>query len=552
MLEPLTSLSFNGGNDHTLRAAADISRPLPALGSGAAVRVNAMAHEGEVAGRDGAESSRYGVAPSLALGLDGPTRLTLSYLHQSTDDRPDYGLPWLGSVPAPVPRHNFYGFESDYLETDADILSADVNHAASDRLTLHGQLRDARYERKSRLTEPLIPAGSVNLPLEQISVNRNVFTGQSEETMAQAQGDATLRFASGSIEHALVTGFELSHETSAPLFGFALGVPQASLLAPNPQAPFSSTGTVQRLIADTTGDSRAAYALDTLKLSDAWQAIVGLRWDRFEVDYAATRFAADGTFTGTETIERVDDQWSYRAAVVYKPRETASVYLGWGTSFNPSAETLTFVTNARAFGINNAFLAPEENESIEIGTKWDLKSETLTLNAAVFRITKTNARVPDPNNVGFNMLAGEHRVDGVALTAVGRIGQSWQLSAGYTYLDSQVVESATGAAAVGSPLAGAPENTFSAWAAYTISNRFEVGAGARYVDDQLAQNVPPVKAVEEYWTFDAMGKYHVSDTLTLKLNLTNFTDEFYLDQLHPFHVVPGPGFTTILAVNVVY
>ena len=75
-------------------------------------------------------------------------------------------------------------------------------------------------------------------------------------------------------------------------------------------------------------------------------------------------------------------------------------------------------------------------------------------------------------------------------------------------------------------MAGAPENTFSAWAAYTISNRFEVGAGARYVDDQLAQNVPPMKAVEEYWTFDAMGKYHVSDTLTLKLNLTNFTTSF--------------------------
>jgi catecholate siderophore receptor len=383
-------------------------------------------------------------------------------------------------------------------------------------------------------------------------VNRNVFTGKSEETMAQLQGDATLRFASGSVEHALVTGFELSHETSAPTFGFALGVPPASLLAPNVQEPFSSTGTVRRLVADTTGDSRAAYALDTMKLGDAWQAIVGLRWDRFDVDYAAERFAPDGTFTGNEMIERVDDKWSYRAAVVYKPRETASVYLGWGTSFNPSAETLTFVTNARAFGINNAFLAPEENESIELGTKWDLQSEALTINAAIFRITKSNARVPDPSTPGFNMLAGEHRVDGVSFTAVGRIGDRFQLSGGYTYLDSQVVESAAGAAPLGSPLPSAPESTFSAWAAYTLSSRFEVGAGARYVDDQLAQNVPPIKLVEDYWAFDAMGKYHVSDTLTLKLNLTNFTDEYYLDQLHPFHVVPGPGLTAIFAVNVVY
>ena len=169
-----------------------------------------MAHEGEVAGRDGAKSSRYGVAPSLALGLDGPTRLTLSYLHQSTDDRPDYGLPWLGSVPAPVPRHNFYGFESDYLETDANILSADVSHAAE--RSAHAARAIAR--RALHAQEPahraVDPGG-----LRQLAARadyRELATyspAESEETMAQAQGDATLRFGSGNVEHALVTGLEL-------------------------------------------------------------------------------------------------------------------------------------------------------------------------------------------------------------------------------------------------------------------------------------------------------------------------------------------------------
>ena len=50
-----------------------------------------------VTGRDVAEQSRYGFAPSLSLGLGTPTRLTLAYLHESADDVPDYGIPYLGS-----------------------------------------------------------------------------------------------------------------------------------------------------------------------------------------------------------------------------------------------------------------------------------------------------------------------------------------------------------------------------------------------------------------------------------------------------------------------
>ena len=551
-VESRTAASFNGGDDDTLRGTADINRPLEALGPGAALRVNAMAHEGDVAGRDGAHSERYGVAPSLSLGLDGPTRLTLSYLHQTTDDRPDYGLPWFNGLPAPVPRNNFYGFESDYLETDADILSADVAHVASSNRTLHGQLRNARYTRESRLTEPLIAATvPPPTPPENVTVTRNVFTGQSEETMMQGQGDITLRFTTGAVQHAVVSGFELAHETSAPSFGFGVGVPGTNLVNPNWHEPFTATSTAPRLIADTSADSVAVYALDTLKFGEQWQLIAGLRWDRFDADYRATRFDVDGTVTSNEAIERRDDEVSYRLGAVYKPRETGSIYLSGGTSFNPSAETLSFITSGRALGVGNAFLAPEENRSVEIGTKWDFGNEALTVNAALFRIEKSNARVPDPTSPGFNMLAGDHRVDGYAVTLVGAISDRWKISTGYTYLDSKVIASAAGAAPVGSALTGAPEDSFSAWAAYSISSRFEVGVGARYLSEQLAQNVPPIKSVDDYWAFDAMGKYHVSSSVTLKLNVTNFGDEYYMDQLHPFHVVPGPGRTAVLAVNVV-
>jgi len=553
LLDPMRRLAFNGGSDSTARATIDVNQPLPGFGEGAAVRVNAMAHHGEVADRDGALSRRYGVAPSLALGLGTPTRLTLSYFKQTSDDRPDYGLPWLHGRPAPVRRDNFYGFESDFLETEADVLTANLAHTTERGLAMNFQVRYADYERDSRLTEPLI-SGNVtpDTPLEDIVVNRNVFRGHSEETMFQTQIDVTARFATGRVEHALVAGVEAGRETSSPTFGFGTGVPGTSLLTPNTSEPFTATGTAPRLEADTVGKSAAFYALDTIKFGEQWQLIAGVRRDRFDADYEAARFAVDGTLTGTEQIARVDDETSWRAAVVYKPAPTGSVYLSWGTSFNPSAESLSFITSGRGLAIANAFLAPEENESVEVGTKWDLIGDSLSLTAAVFRIDKTNARVPDPVNPGFNMLAGEFRVEGFAVNAVGRVGDRWRLTAGYTHLDSEVRKSAPGAAPVGSPLAHAPEHSLSLWANYLVSEDLEIGAGTRYVDERLAQNAPPVKSVPDYWSFDAMARYHVSSKLALKLNLTNIGDEYYFDQLHPWHVVPGPGFTATFAINYSY
>jgi catecholate siderophore receptor len=62
------------GTDLTRRLALDVNRPLPSLGKGAAFRINLMADEDNVAGRDVAENRRFGVAPSLSLGL-GQSRL---------------------------------------------------------------------------------------------------------------------------------------------------------------------------------------------------------------------------------------------------------------------------------------------------------------------------------------------------------------------------------------------------------------------------------------------------------------------------------------------
>ena len=89
------------GTDLTRRITADINKPIADTLGGSAFRLNAMAQVGGVAGRDAAEIRRFGVAPSVSIGMDTKTRATLSYMHLSENDTPDYGLPWFMNQLAP-------------------------------------------------------------------------------------------------------------------------------------------------------------------------------------------------------------------------------------------------------------------------------------------------------------------------------------------------------------------------------------------------------------------------------------------------------------------
>ena len=552
-LDPMTNFSVNVGSDNTVRTTMDVGRPLAR--DGAAFRINALAHAGEVADRDGAQVERYGIAPSLAFGLGSATELTLSYMKQTADDRPDYGLPWLDGRPAPVARENFYGFDSDYLKTDADIFTGRLVRYHSSNVTSDWRVRYASYSRESRITEPLITdPNAATQPLDDISIFRYVFFGDSEETLLTAQGTLTADLQVGDVEHSLVTGFELSSERSEPEFAFGIGVPGTDLLAPDSSVAFSATSIEPRVRADTRGDTTALYVLDTIKLSDAWQVVAGLRWDRFETDYDAERFAGTptpfnpGDVAGTESFDQTDDVVSYRTALVYKPSVERTWYLAGSTSFNPSAQSLSLLSTGRGLGTSNALLDPEENRSLEAGFKADLRGGDLAFAAAAFETTKTNARVPDPNRPGFNALGGELRVRGFSTDVSGLLTQRLFVQAGYTYLDSEVVKAAPGTAS-GAALANAPEHSLSIWADYRISEPLDFGVGVRYVDEQLAQSTFQAKSIPDYWLLDAMVRYNLTDRITLKLNLTNLTDEYYFGQLHPWHVVPGPGRTITVAAN---
>jgi catecholate siderophore receptor len=553
-LGSLISGNLTFGTDETKRVVADINEPLGGLGEGAAFRLAAMGHDAGVTGRNVAHMSRYGFAPSLALGLGTPTRLIASYFHQSSDDIPDYGIPYVGATPAAVPRSNFYGFKSDFMRTGVDVATLKIEHDFSDAFTISNQMRYAVYTRNFRFTEPLIAASvPATTPLANITVTRNVNTGDGKDTMAWDQLVATFRFETGAIRHTLVAGIEGGRETSQPNFYNSLGVPTTPLLEPDEDEPFNATVTYPRFKTHLTANSMAPFALDTLTLGP-FELTGGLRWDSFHASYNDINYSTSGSgaVAKTDHLARRDEKFSTRGALTYKPAANGSIYFSYGTSFNPSAEELSFITSSRSFNLSNAALAPEENENFELGTKWSVLNDRLTLTASVFRAEKDNARVPDPTNALLNVLGGDFRVDGAEVRAVGQITPAWQITAGYAYLDGKIVGTVAGGPPLGSPLMNTPKHSITFWTTYKVTAQIELGGGGRYVSAQYTQNVPPVKTVPRFWDFDAMAKYAVTQQISVQVNILNLFDKYFYDQLHFFHVVPGEGRTALFGLSYNY
>lgn len=534
------------GSDNFTRATVDYNQPLTDFGlNGAAVRVNAMFNAGDAAGRDVVDGERWGIAPSVSFGLGTPTRVTVSYTHLAQENTPDYGIPWVppANVPLaeyadqapPVDFDNFYGLtDRDYEDTVTGLGTATVEHDFNDGVTLRSLLRYGQSTRDSIITAPRFVSN------DSTSINRQLQSRDLEDKILAQQNDLLVDFQTGGIGHALVTGVEIARETSENHSRSGPTAPVTDLFNPDPGDAYAGPITRTGARTESTADTLGIYVSDTVKLSERWQLTGGLRWDRFSVDYESV--AVGGAVT---PFERTDDMLSWRAGVVHKPLPNGSVYASLGTSFNPSADGNTGLSLTDA----TVRLEPEKSRGYEVGTKWDLFGERMSLNAAVFRTEKTNARTPginpgDPPTV----LEGEQRVDGIELGASGNLTDRWSGFFGYTYMESEVVRSNT-AAEVGNELANTPDHSLSLWTAYRLPWGLEMGGGVQYVGDRYNNNTN-ARVAPGYWLFDAMAAWRLNNRFALRLNAYNLADERYIDRVGGGHFIPGAGRSVSLTTDI--
>jgi catecholate siderophore receptor len=526
------------GTAQTRRATVDMNMPLAEYGlPGVAVRLNAMAHTAEFAGRDEAENKRWGVAPSVAFGLNGPTKLTLSYLHEKHDNVPDYGIPNLNQVTPPVDRSNWYGVKGlNKEDQQRDIFTGLIEHEFNDQVSLRNQLRYGTSSRFNIVSIPRFPTGTTSFTPSTM-VTRGQSGRDSENTQLINQTDATIKFKTGLLEHTAIVGVELSREEYLQRTVVSnSAIPNTSLWNPNPN--FAHTGwSYSGAASEAVGRTVAFYGFDTVKIGEQFEVVGGLRYDRFDAETKSV--AVGGATTG---FDRTDNLLNWNAAFVYKPAKNGSVYISAGTSYNPSAEALAGALNA-----TTANTEPQKNVTYEIGTKWDVLDEKLSLTAALFRTVKTNVRDTDAagNTV---ILNGERRTQGLELGVSGQITKEWSVFGGYTYIDSEVTKALQN---VGNELGNTARHSFSLWSTYETPWDVKLGAGVQYVGSRYyADN--NIGKMPSYTLFDAMVSYPVTEKVEVQLNGYNLFDKEYFDKAHGGggHVIPGAGRTVLLSTNV--
>jgi catecholate siderophore receptor len=259
----------------------------------------------------------------------------------------------------------------------------------------------------------------------------------------------------------------------------------------------------------------------------------GLRWEKNKSEFnpAPSQITAN-----VQPIRRNDSYLTWRAGLTYKPIPSLSLYVGAGTSINPSIENLTQTTPNQSLGE----LKPEKSRTYEIGAKWDGFGGKLLLTTALFRTDKTNARTAEISGLPAQVLDGKQRVDGFEFGATGRITQRWQVIGSYTYLHSEVRESNT-TIEIGHRLANVPKHSGSLWSLYKLPIGLELGGGVRYVSGRFTNITATRRHVGDYWVADATLGYDINKQMTLRANLFNIFDERYADQLGGGHFVPGAG-----------
>jgi catecholate siderophore receptor len=480
--ENLTIVSAGIGTDNYYRATIDSNLRVSDL---VAVRLNAVYHENDVPGRDVESYERWGVAPSIKIGVEGPTSLTLAYVHQEDDNTPIYGVPYYsnGIYDGPLPGvddSSYYGIVNlDRQQTEIDRLTATFAHEFSDSVSIRNLTRYQRVYQPTSTSAPQSAAGGVNWCLADgtnaggtacvagmntpgtyyPSGPRGLIRDQLNHLLYN-QTDLTVRSGEkGSLRNTLVIGASFAQEDyeirTAQLLrnpgGAGINPVQPPIDLADPDTTWR--GPVNRIETGRSqgkSTSAAIYAFDTLELGDMFEINLGARWEKVDAVFRAdtvTTPATGSVYTrGADQVSE-EELFSYRGGLVFKPSANTSIYASYANSKTPTSATVRLgcgtLIVAPSGLLDPCDVPPEKAVNYEIGAKADLFGKRLQLTLAVFRNERTNFRVAtnDPVVTTLAVTDGRSRVDGIALGASGNITPAWSIFANYTYLDGEVRQS---------------------------------------------------------------------------------------------------------------
>lgn len=532
------ALEAYAGSHDSWRLAADSTGP---LGDAVAYRLNvATEHRGTM--RESVESDRVVVAPAVDWRLSDAA--TLRYVGEWIRHRAplDRGVVAVNGRLGTVSRDTFLGEPGD---GDVEVDNRTHQLVGEYRTVSDWTARLGLSYREGKLhgfaTEPhALQADGRTLRRQR---RYRDYASDDLSVQAEVQGIAS----TGAVEHALLFGVEAYrfaldqrmlriNPTAARPYAIDILDPVYGQPLPTP-LPNTDTHEEQRNLA--------FYAQDSLRLSERWRALVGLRVDRY-------RQALDNRRTGAHTEQRPSET-SPRIGLSYLPNAQWTFYANAGRSFRPNAGT-------RADG---APFAPESGRALEAGMKWEHANGRIGATLAGFDIRKRNVLTVDPANPGFSVPSGEVRSRGAEFDLSGQVTQAWRVNASFVYDDVEILRDTT--FEVGSSLINVPRINGSVLAVYESAlpngTRFAIGGGATHMGERLgegrtraaAQAGQPSFVLPAYTTAKAVAYWRPNARLRLTVDVDNLFDKtYYASSVSPLWVTPGAGRTVVIGAQLLF
>lgn len=575
------SATLSAGSADHRRLTADWNR---VLGGGSALRLNLMAQDGGTPGRDVVENMRWGIAPSLGFGLGSATRVYLDLLHVQQENLPDGGVPTIGlpgytspdperpeiGAAPPVDPENFYGTHRDHDDVTADMATVRIEHDLRPGAQLVNTTRWGRTDQEYMLTAFMADAGRLLTPdpadpsTWTLARNLPTFKDQRNEILAN-QTALVLSLEQGNLRHDISAGLELSREELATRGVVALdgsAWPDANLYRPDPDVTGLHWGP-NGARGDGRTDTVAAWLFDTLSIGERWKLNGGIRVDDYTAEFSSLvpcggrrgpdcGGAPEGEIVPGLDAEVSDTLFNWKLGALYKPADNGSLYASYAVSHQPPGGGNLELSGSASSADNPAF-DPQEARTAEIGTKWEFADGGLLLTAALFDTEVRNEVVQDPTDQQYYQ-TGRKQVRGVELGVVGHVTRDWVVSAGYSHMDTEVLDGPAVTADGSSVLAYTPEDSFTAWSTWQPVPGLTLGGGARYMGE-LARGrdgaVGTPTHTEDYWVVDAVAGYAFNEHFELRLNLYNLLDEEYVAAINKsgYRYTPGAPRSALLTAN---
>ena len=530
--DPIREFSFEGGSFDKKRGAVDVGH---AINDVAAVRFNSM-YENSGSYRNGVNLERFGINPTVTLKPSHSTNIILGMEYFQDHRTSDRGIPSLNGAPVNTSPSTFFG---DPRRSKADVTVTSFNslieHKFYSGFTFRNRTNYSMYDKfyQNVYANSAVSGGNLDLSAYNDTSTRDNFFNQT---------DFSYSLNTGPIQHTLAVGVEVGRQVTDNIRRngtFSSGSTSLAVPLSNPITADPITFATRISDADNYSATKinSFYVQDQIVLLPQLHAIVGVRYDQFQVD-----FSKRNTSTNLKTD---DGLLSPRLGLIYKPIEQISIYTSYSKAFSPrAAEQLTGLT------VTTATLAPERFTNVEAGIKWDILPK-LAFTAAVYQIDRTNVISVDPNNSGLTFLAKGQVVQGVEAGLSGQITSAWRTMGGYAFQEGELLSTSnTSTARNGAALAELPRHTFSIWNRYDFTPMWGAAFGVIHRSNMFASLDNTVRA-QGFTRMDAAIFARIDRRLRLQVNIENLSNTKYIAAVHNNNNMT-PGSPIAVRASVVY